>query len=102
MRFDEGTKPCLPQYIRQKAIAVQLVISLDQAPALANQGLRQKAEVRTLGVAFSDSHLVCNPRHAIHGFAPRPANRLRSIRGSITIRDIYLRWMVDVVFIGKK
>src|ERR1700676_2484141 len=104
MRFDEGPESGLPQYIRQTRKAVQLVVALDQAPALYGEAVRQEAEVRTLEVVGMSriSGVVCTLCHGIHCSAPRPANRLRSMRRSITSRGIYLRWPGTAIFIGKK
>ena len=75
MGFDERTEPGLPQYIRQTAIAVQVMVALDQASALTAQVLRQKAEIGT-AAAVRKRLVTCAHRrlcHPVHRFAPRPA-----------------------------
>ena len=110
MPFNERPEPGLPQDIRQAGVAMQLVIRLDQTPALRGQALRQKPEIRALG-GVDESRItdacrnICvarNPCHDIHRFAPRWARGTRPMQRSITIPDIYLRWRVTVILIEKK
>jgi hypothetical protein len=104
MGFDERSEPGFPQYVWQAGLAVQLVVALDQATALCGQAVGQEVKVRALNLVGT-SHVAWLARtlcHDIHRSASRPAKRLRSMRRSIMSPDIYLRWTVTAIFIGKK
>ena len=73
MRLDEGAEPRLPKDVRQTSVAVQLMIALDQTPALRNQALRQEAEIEVLSLA-GEGRIARVARNHCHDFY-RPASR---------------------------
>ena len=73
MRLDEGPEPRLPKDVRQTSVAVQLMIALDQTPALRNQALRQEAEIEVLSLA-GEGRIARVVRNQCHDFY-RPASR---------------------------
>ena len=99
MGFDERTKSRLPQDIRQATIAVQVVITFNQASALIAQFLRKKVEVGT--VIAVRKHIAACTCCLFHRFVPRPAMNFAQ-RRSIASPPIYLRWMAERFLIAKK
>jgi hypothetical protein len=105
MCLDERAEPGLPKNVRQASVAVQFMIALDQTPALRSQALRQEAEIEILSLA-GEGRIARVVRNHCHDFY-RPASRWLSeqispTRRSITIRGIYLRWIIAAIFIEKK
>src|SRR6202167_99448 len=82
MRFDEVPQPGLPQDVRKARIAMQFMITDDQALALRRQALRQETEIKVLDPAGEShaTHIICSVCHSFHRHASCGANRFRSLQ----------------------
>jgi hypothetical protein len=71
MSLYERSETGLPQCVRQAGVTVELVIALDEAPALRDQTIRQEAEIDVLNRRVMN-RIVCvvTVPHDVHRFTP--------------------------------
>src|SRR6516225_8261707 len=103
MGLDERSEAGFPQHIRQAGVAVQLVVALDETPAMSDQDIRKQAEVDVLN-RFEMSLIGCLVgifRNEFHHSARGEPTNLADASQHMS-RGIYLRWMNATVFIEKK